>query len=128
MTETLANLDYFENWTTQARKGVLELCILNALLQGERYGYDLVRMLVAMPGSGVSEGTVYPLLSRLRGQGLVETHLVESSEGPARKYYAITDSGQATIEHMNDYWQLLSGQMARGEVTASGTPDDKDGK
>ena len=108
-----ANLTYFENWTTQARKGVLELCILNILSQGERHGYDLVKLLVSMPGSGVSEGTVYPLLSRLRLQKLVETRLEESSEGPARKYYQLTESGKATVDLMNNYWHLLSQGMER---------------
>ena len=102
------NLDYFENWTVQARKGILELCILNSLAGGERYGYDLVKRLVSMPGSGVSEGTIYPLLSRLRLQGLVETRLEESAEGPARKYYALTEAGRRTVRLMNDYWRLLS--------------------
>lgn len=108
-----ANLTYFENWTTQARKGVLELCILNILSQGERHGYDLVKLLVSMPGSGVAEGTVYPLLSRLRMQGLVETRLEESSEGPARKYYQLTDIGKATVDLMNTYWNLLGQGMER---------------
>ncbi|MDT8390130.1 MAG: PadR family transcriptional regulator [Lentisphaeria bacterium] len=102
-----ANLTYFENWTTQARKGVLELRVLNILRHGERHGYDLVKLLVSMPGAGVAEGTVYPLLSRLRVQGLVDTRLEESSEGPARKYYRLTDIGKATVTLMNDYWNLL---------------------
>ena len=62
--------DFFDNWTVQVRKGVLELCILNALAEKERYGYELVKTLVAIPGLGVTEGTLYPLLSRLRVQGL----------------------------------------------------------
>ena len=109
----MANLTYFENWTTQARKGVLELCILNMLKQGERHGYDLVKRLVSMPGSGVAEGTVYPLLSRLRMQHLVATRLEESSEGPARKYYRLTASGEATVDLMNEYWTLLAQGMER---------------
>ena len=65
-------MDYFDNWTVQFRKGLLELCILNALAASkERYGYDLVKTLVGTPGLGVTEGTIYPLLSRLRVQGLV---------------------------------------------------------
>ena len=99
--------DYFDNWTVQVRKGVLELCILNALSKRERYGYDLVRSLVAMPGLGVTEGTIYPLLSRLRVQGLVETRLEESPEGPARKYYALTASGRRIAELMNEHVELL---------------------
>ena len=60
--------DYLDNWIVQVRKGLIELCILNALEAEERYGYDLVRTLVDLPGLGVTEGTIYPLLSRLRAQ------------------------------------------------------------
>ena len=98
---------YFENWTTQVRKGILELYILNALKDDECYGYDLVRKLMEMPGVGMREGTIYPLLSRLRTQGLVATRLVESSIGPARKYYRLTDDGQAALEMMSRHWDLL---------------------
>lgn len=101
--------DYFDNWTVQVRKGILEMCILNALDSAtERYGYDLVKTLVATPGLGVTEGTIYPLLSRLRVQGLVETRLEESSEGPARKYYSLTDKGRRVARFMNDYMDLLT--------------------
>lgn len=116
-----ANLTYFENWTTQARKGVLELCILNILSHGERHGYDLVKRLVSMPGSGVAEGTVYPLLSRLRVQRLVATRLEESNEGPARKYYRLTDVGEATVVLMNDYWKLLGQGMEQPTVAQAET-------
>lgn len=95
--------DPFDNWTVQVRKGILELCILNALEGRERYGYELVKNLAALPGFGVTEGTLYPLLSRLRAQGLVTTRMEESAEGPSRKYYALTPSGRAGVAPMNDY-------------------------
>ena len=100
-------MGYFDNWTVQARKGVLELCILNALAARECYGYDLVKRLVKVSGLGVSEGTLYPLLSRLRVQGLVKTRLEESPEGPVRKYYALTPLGRKTAGQMNDYLDAL---------------------
>jgi PadR family transcriptional regulator PadR len=93
----------FESWTSQVRKGFLELCVLNALAGEERYGYDLVKALVAAPGVGVTEGTLYPLLSRLRLQGLIEARLVESAEGPARKYYRLTQAGRTMVGLMNRY-------------------------
>ena len=99
--------DYFDNWTVQARKGILELCILNALDTDEYYGYDLVKTLVSLPGLGVTEGTIYPLLSRLRLQGLVKTRLVESSEGPVRKYYSLTSKGKKTVALMNEHLDTL---------------------
>ena len=100
-------MDVFDNWTVQVKKGILELCILNALEKGERYGYDLVKGLVKIPGLAVPEGTLYPLLSRLRVQGLVKARLVESPEGPARKYYSLTAAGRKTAAMMNEYLETL---------------------
>ena len=100
--------DFFDNWTVQVRKGVLELCILNALAEQERYGYDLVKTLVSVPGLGVTEGTLYPLLSRLRVAGLLSTRLEESTQGPARKYYSLTKDGRKIMAVMNDYLETLN--------------------
>jgi PadR family transcriptional regulator PadR len=101
-------MDFFDNWTIQVRKGLLEVCILNALVEQERYGYDLVKSLVQIPGLGITEGTLYPLLSRLRVQGLISARLEESSEGPARKYYALTKEGRKLMAAMNDYLETLN--------------------
>ena len=110
----MANVnDFFDNWTVQARKGVLELCILNALADQETYAYELVKTLTSIPGLGVTEGTLYPLLSRLRVQGLVATRLEESSEGPARKYYALTAEGQQIRAAMNEYLNELSAGLRK---------------
>jgi PadR family transcriptional regulator PadR len=100
--------DFFDNWTVQMRKGLLEFCILKALDDEERYGYELVKLLVAIPGLGMTEGTVYPLLSRLRVQELITARLVESNEGPARKYYALTKAGRKTLATMNTYLNQLN--------------------
>jgi PadR family transcriptional regulator PadR len=93
--------DPLENWTIQVRRGVLDLCVLNLLAGGERHGYDLVKQLADLPGFGVTEGTLYPLLSRLRVQGLVKTRLEESPAGPARKYYTLTPAGRKTAALMD---------------------------
>ena len=90
------------------RKGLLELCVLNALAERERYAYELVKTLVDIPGLGVTEGTLYPLLSRLRVQGLVSARLEQSDEGPARKYYAITGEGRKVAGQMNSYFDMLN--------------------
>lgn len=103
--------DWFENWTVQMRKGMLDLCILSALLNGDRYGYALVKALVAIPGVGVAEGSIYPLLSRLKKQGLVTTRLEESSEGPARKYYSLTKSGREQAERMARHFTMMTKGM-----------------
>ena len=109
--------DFLENWSIQARKGVIELCILNALRTHERYGYELVKSLVAVPGLEVADGTIYPLLSRLRQQGLVTTRLQESPSGPARRFYALTDEGRTRVDAMNRYFFALTsavGAVAHG--------------
>ncbi len=100
--------DFFDNWTVQVRKGLMEMCVLNALAERERYGYELVKTLVETPGLGITEGTLYPLLSRLRLQGLVNTRLEESPEGPARKYYALTEEGGALRGQMLEYLDALN--------------------
>jgi len=117
--------DLFDNWTVQVRKGVLELCILEALAGGERYGYELVKRLVAVPGVQVAEGSIYPLLSRLKKQGFVKTRLVESSEGPARKYYALTAEGRRQAEAMGEYFAgLVKGldELRETSLRDSGEP------
>ncbi len=99
------NLD---NWTTQLRKGLLELCIVNLLARGEVYGYDLVKQMAQVPGLVVTEGTIYPLMSRLKKAGILTTRLEESSTGPARKYYSLTREGQRLRKTMNVYWHELN--------------------
>ena len=99
------NLD---NWTTQLRKGLLELCIVNLLARGEVYGYDLVKQMGQVPGLVVTEGTIYPLMSRLKKAGILSTRLEESSTGPARKYYSLTREGHRLRTTMNAYWHELT--------------------
>mgnify|MGYP003574929229 CR=1 FL=1 len=111
--------EFFENWTVQVRKGLLELCVLNTLSGRECYAYELVKQMVSIPGLGVTEGTLYPLLSRLRLSGLVKTRMVESNEGPARKYYSLTPEGRKIVRLMNSYIATLS-ESARALQEAKG--------
>jgi len=101
-----------DNWTTQLRKGVLELCILNIIGGGRIYGYDIVRQLRVVDALVVSEGTIYPILSRLKRDGLVRTTLEESPSGPARKYYELTRRGEQLLVDMNRYWETLTREIA----------------
>ena len=100
--------EFFDNWTVQVRKGLLEVYILRALEGGERYGYELVKTIAAIPGLAITEGTLYPLLSRLRVAGLISARLDESSEGPARKYYSLTATGRTTLAAMNNFLEALN--------------------
>lgn len=98
---------FVENWQTQARKGVLELAVLNAL-RGERmYGYEIAKSLQAVPGLMVVEGTVYPIMSRLQKEGLVTSSLEPSPDGPARKYYRLSPDGEAALERLNAEWDEI---------------------
>ena len=93
----------FENIQSQMRKGVLEYCILLVIARGPAYASDILHQL-KVTNLIVVEGTMYPLLSRLKGAGYLEYSWVESSAGPPRKYYRLTDKGRAALRRMADYW------------------------
>ena len=99
--------DFLANWTTQMRKGLLELCVLATLKARRMYGYDIVKRLSAVDGLVMGEGTIYPILSRFKKEGLVETTLAESPEGPARKYYQLTDRGRQILVKMLPAWTAV---------------------
>lgn len=91
---------------TQFKKGVLELCVLSLLLQKEYYGYEIVSLISKT--IQITEGTMYPLLKRLKDEGLVSTRLVESTKGPSRKYYALTQTGRAyTTQQIEEWYQFI---------------------
>jgi PadR family transcriptional regulator, regulatory protein PadR len=89
----------------QMRKGTLQFCVLSLLADEERYGFDLVRGLAEIDGMVTSEGTIYPLLSRLRRDGLVESSWQESPSGPPRRYYRLTDAGRSALEAFRLEWR-----------------------
>lgn len=76
----------------QYKKGVVELCILSLLYRGDSYGYDVSEYLAKQ--IGISDGAVYPLLRRMKNEGLLTTYLSENSGGPPRKYYTLTKTGR----------------------------------
>jgi PadR family transcriptional regulator PadR len=83
---------------------VLEYCVLALLQERPHYGFDLVRRLSEADGLLTSEGTIYPLLSRLRRDGLVETTWLESPNGPPRRYYQLTPAGGERLERFTQDW------------------------
>lgn len=87
---------------TQYKKGVLDLCVLSMLERGDRYGYDISEYLSRH--IEIADGTVYPLLRKLKSEGYVTTYLSEESGGPPRKYYSITKAGRALYERERGEW------------------------
>ncbi len=95
-----------ENTQAQMRKGVLEFCILSIISQGEIYPSDIItRMKEAK--LIVVEGTLYPLLTRLKNAGLLNYRWVESSSGPPRKYYHLTPIGETFLKELTNTWSEL---------------------
>lgn len=87
---------------TQFKKGVLELIVLLSINKKDMYGYELI--LEVSKIVDVNDGTIYPLLKRLTNEKYAETYLVESSEGPSRKYYKITEIGKKRMSELRDSW------------------------
>ena len=94
------------NLNVQFKKGVLELCVLVLLDKQDRYGYELVQKISDQ--IAISEGSVYPLLRRLTKEGYFTTYLKESSEGPSRKYYTLTDEGRAYLGELLADWEKFT--------------------
>lgn len=95
-----------ENTQVQMRKGILEYCILHIISRGEVYASDMLEELTAAKMI-VVEGTLYPLLTRLKNAGLLEYKWVESKSGPPRKYYTLTIVGKKFLDGLSDTWKDL---------------------
>jgi PadR family transcriptional regulator PadR len=104
---------------SQLRRGALEYCVLALLAHEERYGFDIVRTLGSIDGMVTGEGTLYPLLSRLKKDGHVTTTWRESDAGPPRKYYAITVEGRRALADFTARWRLF--RDAVDDILAKGT-------
>jgi PadR family transcriptional regulator PadR len=89
---------------TQLLHGVLDMCLMSIIDEEASYGYEMVNKLRQRGLKLASEGSIYPLLSRLQKQGMIESYLVQSSEGPARKYYRMSQSGRIALEQWRHDW------------------------
>ncbi|NDI13969.1 MAG: PadR family transcriptional regulator [Rhodobacteraceae bacterium] len=98
---------HIENTKAQMRKGILEFCILSILNQQDKYATEILDSLKESQMI-VVEGTIYPLLTRLKNAALLDYRWEESSSGPPRKYYAITDKGKEVLTELNDSWKALN--------------------
>ena len=107
-----------ESVDIQLKKGALDLCVLALLSRGDSYAYEIASRLADAIGMG--EGTIYPLMRRMQGDGLVETYMVESPAGPPRKYYRLTAAGHSSFAAQKDAWRSFAGAVTnhpRGAVT-----------
>ncbi len=95
-----------EQTQVQLKKGALELCVLALLARGESYAYEIASTLAGAVGMG--EGTIYPLMRRMQDDGLVETRLAESNNGPPRKYYRLTATGRAAFTAQKREWRSFT--------------------
>ena len=107
----LPKQDSADNWEVQLRKGCIELAILAALWEGKLYGLEILRRFENNSDLTISDGTVYPLLSRLKGLGLVRSEWIESDTGHPRKYYALTPAGKRRVLEMAKTWSRFSSNV-----------------
>lgn len=101
-----------ENTQSQMRKGILEYCILALTSKGEVYASDIISSLKEAKLI-VVEGTLYPLLTRLKNAGLLKYEWKESDQGPPRKYYSLTESGEAFKAELTNTWKELTSSVSK---------------
>ncbi len=117
--------------SSQLLKGVLDMCLLAVIAEEPSYGYEMANKLQDRGLDLVSEGTIYPLLSRLQKQSLIEGYFVESSGGPPRKYYRIAEAGAERLRDWHIEWQELAAGVERvlngGSVAEEGSAAEGQG-
>lgn len=103
------NEEFKNKWISQLKKGTLSFIVLNILSKGTAYyGYDLINEIKKRTDIAVAEGTLYPLLVRLKNENLVAYSWIEQDSGIPRKYYIITDEGKTTFDAMKVYWNTIN--------------------
>jgi PadR family transcriptional regulator PadR len=105
--------DEIGKWETQVRKGGLGLAVLAILWPERLYGLEILRRLDAQAGMSIPEGTIYPLLSRMKAEGLVDSEWVEADAGHPRKYYRLTDPGRRRVREMAQSWRAFAAGLER---------------
>jgi PadR family transcriptional regulator, regulatory protein PadR len=102
-----------ERWEQQIRKGALEMAALAALWPGRLYGLEIIRRFQDSSQLALAEGTIYPILSRLKDEGLLASEWVEAEAGHPRKYYWLTTAGRTRLQQMAETWTEFSRELAR---------------
>ena len=100
-------------WREQLRRGGLEMAILLCLARGRRYGLEIIRHLEDSTDLVVTEGTIYPMLARLAGDGLLEARWEAEEASHPRKYYQLTERGHRRLQEMVEHWREFSGKLER---------------
>lgn len=101
------NEEFITKWKSQVKKGTLSFIVLNVLQDNEYYGYELIENIRKLTDIEIAEGTLYPLMNRLKKEGLATSKWVEQESGIPRKYYCLTKEGSQTLDHMKTYWTQL---------------------
>jgi PadR family transcriptional regulator PadR len=99
---------FLSKWESQVRKGTLDYIILLCLKKREQYGYEMIKTIKSVAGMDISEGTIYPLLNRLKKDDLISSRWVEMETGIPRKYYQITKKGLQTLKEMKVSWDQFN--------------------
>ena len=102
---------FIQKWKSQVKKGILDFIVLKVLRHNEYYGYELIEEIKKNTKIEIAEGTLYPLLNRLKKEELVVSKWVEQSSGIPRKYYSLTKLGDITLTEMGKYWENLESSI-----------------
>jgi PadR family transcriptional regulator PadR len=117
-----------EKWEAQVRKGCLDLAILASLWDTRLYGLEILRVLEQNSRLVVAEGTVYPILSRLKEDGLLQSEWVEAEAGHPRKYYWLTAAGRQKIVSMAHFWNGFAANLNQLLEPVLNGKDEKGGR
>ena len=118
--------DQPDHWEAQLRKGALEMAALACLWQGRLYGLEIIRFLETHSRLVLAEGTIYPILNRLKAEGLLTSEWVEAEAGHPRKYYSLTEAGRQRLGRMAEAWTSFSGGLSRLLEPVLHHPADED--
>lgn len=107
------NESFIAKWMSQVKKGTLTFIILSVLKDKEFYGYELIEEVKKHTDIEIAEGTLYPLMNRLKKEELVSSKWIEQESGIPRKYYCITNTGNETLIQMRIYWSNLENSIKK---------------
>lgn len=102
-----------DRWEAQLRKGALEMAALASLWQGRLYGLEIIRFLESHSRLVLAEGTIYPILNRLKAEGMLTSDWVEAEAGHPRKYYSLTYPGRLRLRQMAEAWANFAGGLSQ---------------